>query len=228
MTGGCIMETIFTSHLALKFDSRWDRATTEQRYEAAKEVIALFEQYASRVTLRGTYVTQAFRADTDLFLWMYAKHVEDLQELQLALRRTRLGRATNVPWSFVGMTHEAEFNPDHVPAFLRGVAPKAYLCFYPYIRTPEWYLLPSEERKAMLKEHGDVGREFPYVLTNGVYSFGLGDYEWLLSFESDDLESIVKVMRHMRTTQARRFTKHEWPFIVGRRHDLGEAIQKYV
>ncbi|MCL6443798.1 MAG: chlorite dismutase family protein [Alicyclobacillus sp.] len=222
------METVFTADLALKFNNRWVEATATERQQAANEVVELFNRFSSRVTLRGAYVTQAFRADTDLFLWMYARQPEDLQDLQLDLRRTQLGKATDTPWSFVGMSHSAEFNPDHVPSFLRGIPPKSYLCFYPYIRTAEWYLLPPEERSAMLKEHGDTGREYPGILTNGVYNFGLGDYEWLLSFETDDLTSIVNVMRRMRETQARRYTKHEWPFIVGRYYALEEALAKYV
>lgn len=222
------METVFTAHLALKFNDRWSDATTADRRQFIDEVVSLFDDYASRVTFRGAYVTQAFRADTDLFLWMYARQPEDLQELQLALRRTPFGRATTTPWSFVGMSHSAEFNPDHVPSFLNGAPPRSYLCFYPYIRTAEWYLLSAEERAKMLKEHGDVGREYPGILTNGVYNFGLGDFEWLLSFETDDLTSIVNVMRRMRETQARRYTKHEWPFIVGRYHSLDQALLQYV
>ncbi|GLV13146.1 hypothetical protein Heshes_08300 [Alicyclobacillus hesperidum] len=222
------METIFTAHLALKFHDRWNETTPASRQLAADEATELFKAYEPRVTLRGSYVTQAFRADTDIFLWMYAHNPVDLQNLQLDLRRSKLGRATNIPWSFVGMTHPAEFNPDHIPSFLQGIPPKAYLCFYPYIRTAEWYLLPSDQRGAMLKEHGEAGREFPEILTNGVYNFGLGDYEWLLSFETDDLTHMVQVMRRMRETQARRYTKHEWPFIVGRYYPLVDALQKYV
>ena len=222
------METVFTSHLGLKFHDLWNQATTEQRTDATKEVVGLFDEYKTRVTLRGAYVTRAFRADTDLFLWMYSKDVDVLQDLHFALRRTRLGRSTHVSWSFVGMTHEAEFNPDHIPAFMKNIPPKNYLCFYPYIRTADWYLLPHEERRDLLREHGEVGKRFPEVLTNGVYHFGLGDYEWLLSFESDHLDRIVEMMRSMRATEARRFTKHEWPFIVGRRYDIREALEKYV
>lgn len=222
------METMFTAHLALKFNDRWSEVTSADRQRFAGEVVSLFDDYAPRVTLRGTYVTQAFRADTDLFLWMYASQPEDLQELELALRRTLFGRATTTPWSFVGMSHSAEFNTNHVPSFLQGAPPKSYLCFYPYIRSTEWYLLPAEERAQMLKEHGAVGHEYPEILTNGVYNFGLGDFEWLLTFETDDLTCLVNAMRTMRETQARRYTKYEWPFIVGRHYPLVKALAQYV
>ncbi|MCL6453970.1 MAG: chlorite dismutase family protein [Alicyclobacillus sp.] len=222
------MDTLFTEHLALQFETRWWQASGADRQAMVEEAAALIESHKDVVTLRGAYITEGFRADTDLFLWMHAPRVEALQDLQLKLRKTALGGMVRVPWSFVGMSHSAEFNPDHIPSFVRGVPPRTYLCFYPYIRTADWYLLPREERAAMLKEHGETGREYPGILTNGVYNFGLGDYEWLLSFESEDLRELVNCLRRMRDTQARRYTKHEWPFIVGRRLPLAQALHQFV
>ena len=85
------------------------------------------------------------------------------------------------------MHRDAEFNRAHVPAFLAGEEPHKYLCVYPYVRSLEWYLLPADERREMLAEHGMMGREYPDVRANTVSSFALGDYEWLLAFEADDL-----------------------------------------
>ncbi len=62
-----------------------------------------------------------------------------------------------------------------------GSAPKAWLTVYPFVRSYEWYLLPEEERRALLRDHGGKGREYPQVLSNTVASFALGDYEWLLA-----------------------------------------------
>ena len=35
----------------------------------------------------------------------------------------------------------AEFNKGHIPAFLAGEEPRAYVCVYPFVRSYEWYLL---------------------------------------------------------------------------------------
>ncbi|MCL6632065.1 MAG: chlorite dismutase family protein [Alicyclobacillus herbarius] len=218
------MDTYFTGHIGFSLTPE-ARAVASRPETAAAEWLDIFESFDGRVTLRGVYLTQGFRADTDLFLFMYSRDTRNLQELQLALRKTTLGRQMRQPWAFIGITLEAEFNRSHIPAFVRGLPPKSYLCFYPYIRTPEWYLLPADERRRMLAEHGMFGREFPGIQTNNVYSFGLGDYEWLLSFETDDLEALVRMVRRQREAQARAYTKHEWPFIVGRRVALAEAMQ---
>ncbi|CAM5695021.1 hypothetical protein SBADM41S_10909 [Streptomyces badius] len=38
---------------------------------------------------------------------------------------------------------------------------------------------------------------------NTVASFSLGDYEWILAFEADELYRIVDLMRHLRGSEAR-------------------------
>ena len=92
----------------------------------------------------------------------------------------------------------AEFNKSHVPAFLADEEPRDYVCVYPFVRSYEWYLLPDEERRAMLAEHGQMARGFPDVRANTVASFALGDYEWMLAFEADELHRIVDLMRDLR------------------------------
>ena len=74
------------------------------------------------------------------------------------------------------------------------------------MRSYEWYLLPDEERRELLVEHGQMGRDYPDVRANTVASFALGDYEWILAFEADELHRIVDLMRHLRGSRARACT----------------------
>ena len=61
----------------------------------------------------------------------------------------------------------------------------------------------EEERRELLVEHGMAGRGYTGILSNTVASFALGDYEWILALESNDLPEIVDLMRHLRSTKAR-------------------------
>jgi hydrogen peroxide-dependent heme synthase len=124
----------------------------------------------------------------------------------------------------MGVVKPAEFTPDHAPAFVKGEAPRRYLCAYPFVRSPEWYLLPSDERASLLREHGEAGREFPEVLANTTSAFGINDWEWILAFEADELDRIVDCIRRLREAQARRFTKVEVPFVTGIRKDVRAAF----
>jgi peroxiredoxin len=190
---------------------------------AAHEAEILLKEWADRVTVRGVYSTTGFRPDTDLMMWWVGPSVDHMQDLMVAFRRTALGKRLDLTWSFMGLVRPAEFTKDHSPAFVRGEAPKKYACVYPFVRTPEWYLLSADERSAMLREHGEMGREFPDVLANTTSAFGLGDWEWILAFESDDLGRIVDCIRRLREAEARRYTKEEVPFVTGIRKDLVAA-----
>ncbi|MBO0877339.1 MAG: chlorite dismutase family protein, partial [Pseudonocardia sp.] len=135
-----------------------------------------------------------------------------------------LGRASAPVWSQVALHRPAEFNKSHVPAFLAGEEPRRYICVYPFVRSYEWYLLPDEERRRMLAQHGMQARDYPDVRANTVASFALGDYEWILAFEGDELHRIVDLMRHLRASDARRHVRVEVPFYTGRRLDIADLV----
>jgi hydrogen peroxide-dependent heme synthase len=206
------------------FSARPDGLAGVGRDLAAKEAAALLDEHDERVITRGVYSTVGLRADADLVFWWLGSDPEDLQRLHAELRRTELGRALVPREIFFGLVQPAEFATDHLPAFAQGKPPKRYLCVYPFVRTPDWYLLDPAERGALLREHGEAGRRYPEVLANTTSAFGLGDYEWILAFEADELERIVQLIRHLRGTEARRYTKLEIPFFTGVRKDLGQAV----
>ena len=159
-----------------------------------------------------------------LMLWLVGPTPDAVQEALVAFGRTRAGRELDVVWTFMGVVKPAEFTPDHAPAFVKGEAPRRYLCAYPFVRTPEWYLLPPDERASLLREHGEAGREFPEVLANTTSAFGINDWEWILAFEADELDRLVDCIRRLREAQARRFTKVEVPFVTGIRKDVRAAL----
>jgi peroxiredoxin len=192
--------------------------------DAAQEVGNLFKEWADGVLVRGVYSTVGFRADADLMLWLVGPSPESVQDALVAFGRTQAGRALDLVWSFMGVVKPAEFTADHAPAFVKGEPPKRFLNVYPFVRTPEWYLLPSEERAALLRQHGEIGREFPDVLANTTSAFGINDWEWILAFEADQLERITDCLRRLREAEARRYTKVETPFVTGIRKDVRAAF----
>ncbi|MFD8481927.1 hydrogen peroxide-dependent heme synthase [Kitasatospora sp. NPDC059673] len=197
----------------------------EDRSALVAEVDALFEQLAAKdVTIRGTYDVSGLRADADLMIWWHAENSDDLQEAYNRFRRTELGRRMEPVWSNMALHRPAEFNKSHIPAFLADERPREYVCVYPFVRSYEWYLLPDAERRAMLAEHGQMARGYPDVRANTVASFALGDYEWLLAFEADELHRIVDLMRDLRPSRARLHVREEVPFFTGRRKSVGDLV----
>ena len=196
-----------------------------ERDALTAEVEGLLETVTGEgVVVRGLYDVSGLRADADFMVWWHAETVEQLQSAYQRLRRTALGAQLEPVWSNVGIHRPAEFNRAHIPAFLSGEEPRAYACVYPFVRSYEWYVLPQEERSRMLREHGLAARDYADVRANTIASFALGDYEWLLAFEADELHRIVDLMRELRAVDARHHVREEVPFYTGPRVDVATLV----
>lgn len=217
-------ETIYALYPVFRARDGFRDLSADALAEVVQEVENLYKALEDRVQVRGTYSTVGFRPDADLMLWLVGRSPEDVQSFLAEFRRTQAGRLTDIAWTFMGVVKPAEFTADHRPAFVKGEPPKTYLCVYPFVRTPEWYLLPREERGALLAEHGIIGREFPEVLANTTSAFGLGDWEWILAFEADRADTLVDCIRRLRDAKARTFTKEEIPFVTGIRKSVADAL----
>ncbi len=217
-------DTIYALYPVFRARDGFRDLSADALADVVQEVENLYKSFEGRVEVRGTYSTVGFRPDADLMLWLVGSTPEDIQAFLAEFRRTQAGRLTDVAWTFMGVVKPAEFTADHRPAFVKGTPPKMFLCVYPFVRTPEWYLLPREERGALLAEHGVVGREFPEVLANTTSAFGLGDWEWILAFEADRADTLVDCIRRLRDAKARLYTKEEIPFVTGIRKSVAEAL----
>lgn len=177
--------------------------------------------------LRGAYDLRGFRGDSDLLLWSHAAEAEQIQELLGRFSKTELGKNFESFWSGMGLHRPAEFNRSHVPGFMMGQAAKDWLCIYPFVRSYEWYLLPEDQRREMLIEHGKKGHDYKGIVSNTVASFALGDYEWLLALESDELYELVDMMRDLRYTKARMHVREEVPFFTGKQIEHNQIGEIY-
>ena len=200
--------------------------TTEQITEALGEVTPLIESGADGgAEVLGFYDVSGFRAEADLMLWLAAEEPAALQRGLREFERSVVGTWLHREWAGVGVHRMAEFAKVHFPSFMDpAFTRKQWITVYPFVRSYDWYLLPDEERNRMLREHGMLGRDYPQVNANTVAAFALGDYEWLLSFEADDLHDLVDMMRHLRYSDARLHVRDELPFHAGRRLETLEDV----
>ena len=216
------MTSAYTLYAAFAAANGERRMPDDER--AAAAAAADDALHSTDAGVRGVYSVTGYRHDADLLLWLVGPTADGLQDALIAFRRSALARSLDFFWSAIGVHREAEFAKDHTPAFYRGEEPRSYVCVYPFVRSYDWYLLPPPERARMLAEHGRMAQPFPQVRANTVSAFALGDYEWLLAFEADELTPIVDLMRHLRAAEARRHTRHELPFLTGRRRPLADAV----
>lgn len=199
------------------------RRDIERAVESIEGVTA--EAAEIGVTLRGIYDVSGFRHDGEVMLWLHGERPENLQWVLRQFRRLPLLEPLVPSWQAVGVHRAAEFSASHMPAYMRGSEPKQWVTVYPFVRSYEWYLLPDDERRKMLADHGRRGAAFTSTLANTIAAFGISDYEWLLALEDDDLVNLVDMMRDLRQTEARLHVREETPFYAGRRITAAELIE---
>lgn len=188
------------------------------RAALSAEVTALFADLAAEdVVVRGVYDVAGLRADADVMIWWHAERIESLQAAYRRLLRTGFGAHLEPVWSVAALHRPAEFNKSHIPAFMAEEEARDYVCVYPFVRSYDWYVMDDAERRDMLREHGQMARDYPDVRANTIAAFALGDYEWVLAFEADELHRIVDLMRELRASRARLHVREEIPFYTGPR-----------
>lgn len=193
--------------------------------DAQNEFTSVLGKYSDRVSLRGAYSTVGFRHDVDMILWLVSQDPDALQDLAVELKRTSLGQSLDMRYNYIGTAGSSQYDRTHGPAFMKGEAPKNFLSVYPFTKTPEWFLLPFEERRDMMKYHGELGNEFPSILTNTVNSFGIQDQEFIIALEDDDPSVLVKMVQRLREAEVRKYTALDTPIFLGRRKDLTDVLK---
>jgi hydrogen peroxide-dependent heme synthase len=187
--------------------------------------IEALEDFRDTVTLRGAYSTVGFRHDVDMILWLVADDPANLQQLAVDLNSTELGRSLEMRYNYMGVAGASQYDREHGPAFMKGVPPKRYLSVYPFAKTPDWYLLSFAERREMMKVHGELGNEFPTILTNTVNSFGIQDQEFIVALEDDDPAILVRMVQRLREAEVRKYTQVDTPIFLGQKKPLAEVLR---
>ena len=180
------------------------------------------------VRLRGAYSLAGLRPDADAILWLHGTDLDAIQHTWSSMVETEAGRGIEAVNTYLGVVTPSQYVAAHSPAFIRGVAQKRYLSVYPFVKTADWYLLPYTERQRMMREHGELGREYPDILTNTVSSFGLADQEFVVAIEGDDPGEIMQMMQRLRAAEVRKYTTYDTPIYLGRRMDVEDVVQLLV
>src|SRR5205823_12715149 len=94
----------------------WSALSSAERGEASAGREGVLEPYATRLSVLRAYSTLGTRGDADFLLWMVSDRLEDFQELQMDLRRTRLGSHLETPYSYLAMTKRSQYIDRHVHA----------------------------------------------------------------------------------------------------------------
>ena len=187
------------------------------RVAESAEVEKLFAELGEGdVVVRGVYDVSGLRADADVMVWWHAATSEELQLAYHRFRRTAFGRRLDPGVVAARPAPAGGVQPQPRAGVPRRRGRQGRTCAS--IRSCAPTSGTSSRRRSarqLLKEHGQMARDYKDVRANTVASFALGDYEWILAFEADELYRIVDLMRHLRASGARRHVREEIPFYTG-------------
>ncbi len=204
----------FVQYLAFKTDRAWRRLPDEERRRGRAKFAKELECADGNVTF--AYSTLGLKSDADLFLWRMSDAPDRMQESLSGLLLTGLGRYLEITHSFIGLIRPSTYvrRQDVQEQAVFEKERLRYLIVYPFTKTTEWYLMSKDARQGMMNEHIRVGHEFPMVRQVLVYSTGLDDQEFIVSYETEDLEAFQQLVIALRDTEARRYTLRDTPIFT--------------
>ncbi|MBI3318899.1 MAG: chlorite dismutase family protein [Candidatus Omnitrophica bacterium] len=220
----------FVDFLCFSLDPAFRRLPEAKRKRDIQRFLGELRSKRPEVSFRS-YLAIGLRHDTDFFFWAVSRDLAPLQGLAADLMKAGLGCYLRLSHAFVAMTRPSVYNPAHIPAFSDGGGSASgggkqyrYLFLYPFVKSREWYLLPFEKRREMMRAHMAIGEEYPMVRLNTTYSFGLGDQDFVLAFETDQPAAFEDLVQRLRETEASRYTVRDTPFILGISLDNPEQL----
>ena len=204
----------FVQALALGLDPAWRRLPERERCDDARCFTEAVER--ARDVTTYTYSMVGLQPGADLLIWRLGTSLEALEEAAAAALRTGMGRWMTVKESFLGLIQGSQYvkKPTLQEQSLFSGERSRYLVVYPFTKSTDWYLMGRESRQGVMNEHMRVGHDYPQVRQLLAYSFGLDDMDFLVAYETDDLDTFSQLVRDLRGTESRRSTVRDTPILT--------------
>ena len=207
----------YSLHLFYAIDWATFRLVPEEERET---MITEFENFVNskaeaRTTRTGDQAVYNITGQkADLLLWFLRPEMKELNSIENELNKLRIADFFIPTYSYVsvvelsnylaGKSDEDPYENPHVKARLYPELPHAeYICFYPMDKrrneTYNWYMLPIEDRKKLMYNHGMIGRKYAGKIKQFITgSVGFDDFEWGVTLFSDDVLQFKKIVYEMR------------------------------
>lgn len=214
----------------------WKAASPEDRSKALDELNTMRAAWVkSEEQNEGSHAFYSIVGQKADFVMMHLREtLEELNELENEFNKTLFAQYTYPAYSYVSVVELSNYmaqpgtdpmeNPEIV-ARLKPSLPKAkYICFYPMNKrrsgNDNWYMLPMDQRKSLMRSHGMIGRSYAgrvkQIITGSV---GLDNWEWGVTLFSDDALTFKKLVYEMRFDEVSARYGEFGDFYVGNRLD---------
>ncbi|MCA0755521.1 heme-dependent peroxidase [Paenibacillus sp. N4] len=193
----------------------WRLADESERTRALDELQSFLKDWEqtgeSKQGSTAVYSIVGQKAD---FVFMHLREtLEELNAIETAFNKTSFASFTYPVHSYVSVVELSNYmaKPDSDPmenpevvARLKPALPKAkHICFYPMNKrragNDNWYMLSMDDRRAMMRSHGMIGRSYAgkvkQIITGSV---GFDNWEWGVTLFADDALQFKKLIYEMR------------------------------
>jgi len=192
----------------------WKMLPAEERQEIIQEFLGLVEKWnKTQAEKQGSHAIYTIVGQKADFMMMILRPtMEELNEIETEFNKSKLAEYTIPAHSYVSVVELSNYLPagedpyqnPQILARLYPELPKAkHVCFYPMDKRRQgednWYMLPMEDRRNMMRSHGMIGRQYAgkvkQIITGSV---GFDDYEWGVTLFADDVLQFKKLVYEMR------------------------------
>ncbi|RME13510.1 MAG: hypothetical protein D6802_01295 [Ardenticatenia bacterium] len=217
------------NHFAFfRFTDAYYALDEEQKAPIRAQLLAGLREAAERVDIYQVYPA---RHEHDIMVWS-ACNAEDVGVAAEFFQR--FAQATNplrrwltptfTMWGFTkpSIYSRSERSAQEIDPFAEER--KRYMVVYPFVKTVDWYLLRRDTRQGMMNEHIRIGKQYPQIIQLLLYSFGLADQEFIVTYETDDLNEFSDLVMELRGSDARKYTERDTPIFTAVYHPAEETL----
>ncbi|MFO1442171.1 heme-dependent peroxidase [Bacillus sp. Bva_UNVM-123] len=192
----------------------WKMLSSDERQAAIHEFLALIEKWnTTQNEKKGSHALYTIVGQKADFMMMTLRPtLEEINEIENEFNKTKLAEYCIPTSSYVSIVELSNYLPSdqdpykspEILARLYPILPKTkHVCFYPMDKRRQgndnWYMLPMEDRRDMMRSHGMIGRSYAgkvkQIITGSV---GFDDYEWGVTLFSDEALQFKKLIYEMR------------------------------
>ncbi|MBM7585200.1 chlorite dismutase [Bacillus pakistanensis] len=192
----------------------WKLISSDERQSAIHEFHAYLDKVnQAQEAEAGSHALYTIVGQkADFMLMILRPTMEELNELENEFNKLKIAEFTIPTYSYVSVVELSNYLPagedpyenPQIRARLYPALPKAnHVCFYPMDKRRQgednWYMLPMEDRRSMMRDHGMIGRQYAgkvkQIITGSV---GFDDYEWGVTLFADDVLQFKKLIYEMR------------------------------
>ncbi len=204
-----------TSHNYIFFAIRPSFYDLPKTKQLAYKKAFLRELSREKKVITYTYATLGLKANTNILLWFQAETIDEIQVFLNKLMHTKLGEHLLITYTLFGMTRPTQYSDKstrHLKTERKG---GKYLVIYPFTKTKEWYMIDFDTRRKLMGGHVMVGKKYNTQIEQVLlYSYGIDDSEFIVSYEMDDLSAFQNLVMELRTDKVREYTLKDTPIFT--------------